>query len=65
MELAIFLKFSQHNDLRDELLSTGEAELILVRATCTFATVEMRLSISVELGQRFILGLWAGWGRKK
>ena len=33
MELAISLKFSQHKDLREDLLSTGDAALIYVRAT--------------------------------
>jgi len=28
MDLAIFHKFSQHRDLKEELLATGDAELI-------------------------------------
>lgn len=33
MELAIWYKFSQHRDLREELLATGDAELIEVRGS--------------------------------
>jgi predicted NAD-dependent protein-ADP-ribosyltransferase YbiA (DUF1768 family) len=31
MEVAIFHKFSQHRDLKEELLGTGDAELVEVR----------------------------------
>ena len=31
MEVAIFHKFTQHRDLKEELLETGDAELIEVR----------------------------------
>ena len=31
MDRAIYHKFKQHHDLREELLSTGDAELIEVR----------------------------------
>lgn len=34
MDIALLHKFTQHKDLRRELLSTGNAELIEVRATC-------------------------------
>ena len=33
MELTIWYKFSQHRELREELLATGDAELIEVRGS--------------------------------
>jgi len=34
MNIAIYNKFTQHKDLKRELLATGDAELIEVRETC-------------------------------
>ena len=37
MEIVIYHKFTQHKDLKRELLSTGNAELIEVRAICRWS----------------------------
>lgn len=34
MNIVIYQKFTQHKDLKRELLATGNAELIEVRALC-------------------------------
>ena len=69
MELAISLKFSQHKDLKRELLATGDAELIEVRATCPVERskpIPEGLRTPIELRPRVVLGLWArGKGEKR
>lgn len=34
MDTTLELKFTQHEDLKEELLATGDAELVEVCATC-------------------------------
>jgi predicted NAD-dependent protein-ADP-ribosyltransferase YbiA (DUF1768 family) len=43
METAIYLKFTQHKDLKRELLGTGNAELIEVRAACHIPIIAVGL----------------------
>ena len=62
MNTVVYHKFTQHRDLRRELLGTGDAELIEVRAS---RRSEIRpgglTNLRIELGQRCVLGLWGGW----
>ena len=59
MEVAIWHKFSQHRDLKEELLATGDAELVEV---CRYRLFSPRFhDIHVEnpeLRQGSVLGLW-------
>lgn len=61
MNIVLYHKFTQNKDLKRELLSTGDAELIEVRAPCRVKISEFDLRIPVELGQRRVLGLWGRW----
>jgi len=56
MDTVILPQITQHKDLKRELLSTGNAELIEVRTACMIRVIAVCLRISVELGQRRILG---------
>ena len=59
MEVAIWHKFSQHRDLKEELLATGDAELIEVCFCLLFPPRIRDIHIhDPELRQGPILGLW-------
>lgn len=44
MDIALWYKFTQHTDLKQELLGTGDAELIEVSGLCDS---EPRLSLTI------------------
>lgn len=50
MNIVLYHKFTQNKDLKRELLSTGDAELIEVRAPFQVKISESDLRIFVELG---------------
>jgi len=59
MEVAIWHKFSQHRDLKEELLATGDAELIEVGCCRPFPSRICLIHIeNPELRQGPVLGLW-------
>jgi len=62
METAIWHKFAQHKDLREELLATGDAELIEV-CGCRPLSHHFHLIYieKSELRQGSVLGLWCRW----
>lgn len=59
MEVAIWHKFSQHRDLKEELLATGDADLIEVCCCHPFPLRFHNIHIeNPELRQGSVLGLW-------
>ena len=66
MEVAIWYKFSQHRDLKEELLATGDAELIEVCCYRTLSSHFHNIHIeNPELRQGCILGLGRRWERQE
>lgn len=62
MDVAIWHKFSQHRDLKEELLATGDAELIEVCCCRLFSPRFRSVHIeNPEFRQGSILGLWCRW----
>jgi hypothetical protein len=57
MELVIWHKFSQHRDLKDELLATGEAELIEVCYCHPFFHVFREIQIEIRTPLRMCSGV--------
>lgn len=59
MEEVVFLKFTQHADLKDELLRTGNADLVEASLFTTFiAHVSLSCFKGLPGGQ--LLGRWFG-----
>lgn len=70
MELTLYLKFTQHKQLREKLVSTGNAELVEVRESVSFPLflflrvfpaltlniTQQNLVFYTELGHRQFLG---------
>lgn len=55
MDMALWHKFTQHYDLKEELLSTGSAELVEVRTSTSlfytrFDVVASRTPIRIHFG---------------
>lgn len=46
MDEALYHKFTQHNDLRAELLATGDAELVEVSITPKFLSTDSEFKSS-------------------
>lgn len=64
METVLYQKFTQHEDLKRELLATGDAELIEVWSPSPSFRVPIGPAdenFFLELGQRSILGMRSGW----
>ena len=58
MDVAIWHKFTQHRDLKEELLATGDADLIEVCYCCLFSPHFRNIHIeNPELRQGCFLGL--------